>query len=67
MNTKLDNYMNDIEIIDEHMPLREIHAIRLMMYDETKDMTFEERNAYFKEGIDDICKEFNIKLVPCTR
>ena len=37
--------------------------ILVMMYDETKHLTFEERNAYFREGIDDICKEFSIKLV----
>jgi hypothetical protein len=51
------------EIENEPMPIREVNAIRLMMYDETKHLTFDERNAYFSEGIDDICKEFSIKLV----
>ena len=63
---KLDRYMNNPDIVNEPMPLREVHAIRLMMYDEMKDLTFEERNKYFREGIDKICKEFNIKLVPCS-
>ena len=35
----LNDYMNDPDIINEPMPLREVHAIRLMIYDETKDMT----------------------------
>ncbi len=45
----LDDYMNDPEIIHEPMALREIHAIRLKIYDETKDMTMTEYNAYVHE------------------
>ena len=55
--------MNDHEIVNEPMPIREVNAIRLMMHDETKHLAFDERNAYFSEGIDNICKEFSIKLV----
>ena len=43
----LDDYMNDPDIINESMALREIHAIRLMLHDETKDMTTAEHTAYF--------------------
>ena len=50
MRKDLDHYMNDPDIIDEPMGLREVHAIRLRMYDETKDLTFEERNAYLRDG-----------------
>ncbi|MCL2481072.1 MAG: hypothetical protein FWF38_05125 [Spirochaetaceae bacterium] len=50
MNKTLDDYMNDPDIINEPMPLRKIHAIRLMIYDEIKDMTPEERTAYYNEG-----------------
>jgi predicted DNA-binding protein (UPF0251 family) len=39
MTKTLDDYMNDPEIAHEPMALREIHAIRLQIYDETKDMT----------------------------
>jgi len=46
----LDEYMNDPDIIDEPMGLREVHAIRLRIHDETKNLTFEERSAYFREG-----------------
>jgi hypothetical protein len=45
----LDDYMNDPEIINEPMALREIHAIRLKIYDETKDMTTSEYTAYVHE------------------
>jgi hypothetical protein len=38
MKTYLD-YMDDTDIINEPMALREIHAIRLLIQDETKDMT----------------------------
>ena len=64
MNTdRLKTYMNDPDIARLEMPLREVKAIRLMIFDDTKDMTFDERNDYYREGIEDICNEFNIKLV----
>ena len=36
MKKSLSEYMNDPDIVDEPMVLREIHAIRLRIYDETK-------------------------------
>ena len=50
MNKTLDDYMNDPDIINEPMPLREIYAARLKIHDETKDMTTEERAAYYNAG-----------------
>ncbi|MCL2688852.1 MAG: hypothetical protein FWE57_03255 [Chitinispirillia bacterium] len=50
MRKDLDYYMNDPDIIDEPMGLREVHAIRLRIHDETKGMTPEEHTAYFREG-----------------
>jgi len=44
MTKTLDDYMNDPDIVDEPMPLREIHAIRLKIYDETRGMTDAEYN-----------------------
>ena len=49
---KLDCYMNDPDIANEPMPLREIHAIRLMIDDETKKMSPEERAAYTNNRTD---------------
>ena len=45
MKKTLDDYMNDPDIAKMREPWREIHAIRLKIQDETKDMTFEERKA----------------------
>jgi len=39
MSKTLDDYMNDPDIVDEPMPLREIHAIRLKLQEERKGMT----------------------------
>jgi len=44
----LDDYKNDPDIAKMREPWREIHAIRLMQRDRTKDMTFEERAEYYR-------------------
>jgi len=49
MTKTLDDYMNDPDIAKMREPWREIHAIRLMQRDKTKDMSFEERKAYYHE------------------
>ena len=49
--SKYEKYMNDPDIIDEPMPLREIHAIRLMINDETKDMTVDERINHTNDSV----------------
>ena len=50
MKKTLDDYLNDPDIINEPMPWREIYAARLKIHDETKDMTAEERTAYYNAG-----------------
>ena|GEM_PF-1625926 len=47
----LDHYMNDASVISVQMPLREIKAIRLMIYDETKDMTPTEKTVYYNDSV----------------
>jgi hypothetical protein len=47
MTKSIDEYMNAPDIINEPMPMREIHAIRLKIYDEIKDMTPSEHTAFF--------------------
>jgi hypothetical protein len=46
----LDDYMNDPDIINEPMALREIHAIRLMIHEERKGLTIAEYNALVYDG-----------------
>jgi len=59
--------MNGAEIVNEPMPLREIHAIRLKIYDETKGMTTDERRAYYTNEPGEICRDFNIEIVSSAR
>ena len=50
MTKTLDDYLSDPDLADEPTALREIHAIRLMIQDEIKDMTMAERTAYYNKG-----------------
>jgi hypothetical protein len=56
----LAKYMNDPDIIDEPMALREVHAIRLMINDETKDMTPEERAARTRKEAGEIMEKYGL-------
>jgi hypothetical protein len=48
MAKTIDDYLNDPELANEPQALREVHAIRLKIYDEIKNMTVEECTAYFR-------------------
>jgi hypothetical protein len=50
MKKTIDDYLNDPDLADEPQSLREVHAARLMIQDETKDMTATERTAYYHEA-----------------
>jgi hypothetical protein len=39
----VQEYMNDPALVNEPMALREVHAARLKIQDETKNMTIEEK------------------------
>ena len=47
----LNDYMSDPSVAHLQMPLREVKAIRLMIYDETKSMTSSERTAYYNDSV----------------
>jgi hypothetical protein len=42
----IEDYMKLPELSNEPVALREVHAIRLMIHDETKNITAEERLTY---------------------
>ena len=62
MKKTLEAYMNDPDIINEPMPLREVHAIRLMIHDETKDMTPEERTSLVSAESSALLRQHGIRL-----
>ena len=47
MKKTLDDYLNAPDLANEPSALREVHAIRLMIHGEIKDMTTSERTAYY--------------------
>jgi len=53
----IDDYMNDPSIIDEPLALREIHAIRLKIYDETKGMSANEFTAFIHKQATEFLNE----------
>jgi len=63
----LNDYMNDPRVANEQMPLREVHAIRLMIYDRTKDMTPAERTAYYNNKAVEAQKKYGFKVVKNAR
>lgn len=50
MTKTIDDYLNDPELANEPQALREVHAARLMIQDETEGMTATERTAYYHEA-----------------
>ena len=63
MMKTLEDYMNDPDLANEPRALREVHAIRLKINDETKGMTAMEHTAYFY-GCVKIQENGNILLCP---
>ena len=59
---KLEDYMNHPSVLNEPMPLREVHAIRLMIYDRIKDMSSSERTAYYNEMLVETQKKYGFKV-----
>jgi hypothetical protein len=59
---KLEHYMNDPDIVNEPMAMREVHAIRLMIQDEQKGMSVEERMKRTSDSVKAVEDEFGIKF-----
>ena len=62
MKNTLDIYMDEPGIINEPMPIREIHAIRLMIHDETKNMTPDERTSFVHSESSALLRQHGIHL-----
>jgi hypothetical protein len=56
-------FMNDPDIADEPMPLREIHAIRLAIHEKTKDMTTAQRTDYYRKSGKETAKKYGFKIM----
>jgi hypothetical protein len=54
--------MNDPDIADEPMALREVHAIRLMLRDETRNMTSKEHAAFVNREAQSIIDRYGLNL-----
>jgi len=59
----LEDYMNDPSVAHLQMPLREIKAIRLMIYDEQKNMTPDELKKHHDQVKKKAQEEFGIEFV----
>lgn len=60
--TDYEKYYNDPEIAEEPAPLREVHAIRLKIYEDTKGMTADERKKYYAQGLDEATAKYGLKM-----
>jgi hypothetical protein len=60
--SNLKPYMNDPDLVNEPSALREVHAIRLKIQDETKGMTPSEYNARVRERSQALLDSYGIKL-----
>ncbi len=58
----LATYMRDPDIADEPLPLREVHAARLKIQDETKNMTQEERAGNTAKQAQKIIEQYGLKV-----
>jgi hypothetical protein len=58
-----EKYYNDPDLTNEPAPLREVHAIRLMIQDETKNMTPQQRIDYYRKSGEEASKKYGFKRV----
>ena len=58
----IEDYMDDPSLADEPMPLREVHAVRMLIHDETRNMKPDELHAYYAESLEMAKKTHDIKV-----
>ena len=63
----LEDYMNDPAVAHLQMPLREIKAIRLMIYDEEKDMTPDELKEHYRQFKKNMQEQYGLEFVASAR
>ena len=63
----LEQYMNDPSVVHMQMPLREVKAIRLMIYDEQKDMTAEELREDSREFKQKMHEQYGLDFVASAK
>ena len=64
--TRLEHYLADPALADEPLPLREIHAIRLMIHDDTQNLSADEIRAYYQAELDQAKRKFKFKYAETT-
>jgi hypothetical protein len=64
--TDLTKYMNDPDIINEPLALRETHAIRMKIHDETKNLSPEERAALVNKKAEVIMEKYKLSHLRIT-
>jgi hypothetical protein len=63
----IEDYINSPDIIDEPMPLREVHAIRLMIKSETCSLSNEEKIRYTQKTTNEVIKKFGLSDLIISR
>ena len=63
----LDYYMNDPAVAHLQMPLREVKAIRLMIYEEEKDMTSDELREHRQQFKQRMQEQHGLKFVASAK
>ena len=59
---KYEKFMDHPDLIDEPMALREVHAIRMMLSEETKNMTPEEHTRHVREQTRNVIEKYGLKV-----
>ena len=63
----LEHYMNDPSVAHLQMPLREVKAIRLMIYDEEKEMTPDELREHRQQHKKRMREQYGLEFVASAK